>query len=244
MYQLAIPILKGRLRGMRWLPTSGGKILRVLAGTYEKEQTAIVEHLVHPGDVVLDVGAHVGYYTMLFASLVGRSGRVFAFEPDPRNFAFLGQHARLNGRENITVVNAAVGDHLGQVMFEHGSGSGTGHVDAAGISGADAPTSNDVRSRARFPVRMETVDGFARANGIRVDAVKIDVEGAEMAVLQGAQSVLRDFHPIIFLSTHSTDLHRECLDFLRAFGYEFEPIVGRDLDRTTEVFCRVPRLTQ
>ena len=239
MCQMGIPILKGRLRGVRWSPMSGGKVLRVLAGTYETEQTAIVEHLVRPGDVVLDVGAHVGYYTMLFALLVGRRGHVFAFEPEPRNFAFLSQHAKLNGLENVTAVNAAVGDQLGQVVFEYGSGSGTGHVVASGIAGADPPRSNDARARS-VSVRMGTIDDFARANGIRVDVVKIDVEGAEMAVLQGAQSALRDSHPIIFLSTHSADLHRECLDFLRGFGYEFAPIVGRDLDRTTEVLCRVP----
>lgn len=237
-HSLAIPILRGRLRGTRWLPASGGKLLRVMMGTYEKEQAALFESLIHPGDVVFDVGAHVGYYTLLAVALAGRRGRVFAFEPEPANFTFLKKHVTLNGHANITVVNAAVGDRRGDVLFEYGTGSGTGHV-ASGDAAEPSPSLGARTPHEPLLVAMLTLDGFARENATQCQAIKIDVEGAELAVLKGAQTLLRDAKPIIFLSTHGAELHRDCLEFLRAFGYTFEPIVGSDVDNTTEVLCRV-----
>lgn len=221
---IAVPILGGPLRGVRWLPASGGKLLRVLLGTYEPEQTGLFQDLIRPGDVVLDVGAHVGYYTMLAAVLTGHAGRVFAFEPSPDNYAFLQSHVAKNRRADITTVNAAVGDHAGEVRFQRGTGSGTGHVADDGM----------------LAVSMVTLDGFARERGIRCDAIKIDVEGAEMAVLRGAEELLGRSHPIIFLSTHGPELHRDCMAFLRRFGYDFTPILGGDVHTSTELLCRVP----
>ena len=101
---MKLRILRGSLRGKQWLAESGGKVLRVLGGTYEPEQTRAFEELVKPGDTVLDVGAHVGYYTLLSSVLVGASGRVFAFEPNPRNYHYLDQHVYLNRCRNVTTV--------------------------------------------------------------------------------------------------------------------------------------------
>ncbi len=221
---IAVPILAGQLRGKRWLPASGGKLLRVLTGSYEPEQTALFGSLIRPGDVVVDVGAHVGYYTLLAATLVGPRGHVYAFEPAPANYAFLTGHVRKNRCANVTPVDSAVGDHRGEVRFEYGTGSGTGHVSAQG----------------QLVVPMVTLDEFARERGLRCQAVKIDVEGAEVAVLEGAREMLHATKPIIFLSTHGADLHRDCLALLQALGYMFTPIIGRDVASTTEVLCQVP----
>src|SRR5207253_6545315 len=84
-------------------------------GVWEPLETYLVERRVREGDVVLDIGANIGYYTLVFAELVGDSGRVFAFEPEPANFALLSENTGLNGRANVTLVNAAVADAGGRL---------------------------------------------------------------------------------------------------------------------------------
>src|ERR1700674_193031 len=76
-------------------------------GIYEPIETEIVKREVRSGEVVLDIGAHIGYYTLLFARLVGESGRVFAFEPDPANFAILSSNVAVNAYENVTLIRSA-----------------------------------------------------------------------------------------------------------------------------------------
>ena len=86
---IAVPLLRGPLRGMRWLPSSGGKLARFLLGSYEAKQSALFAELVRPGQQVLDLGAAAGYYTLLAAKCVGASGSVIACEPDAGNLRFL-----------------------------------------------------------------------------------------------------------------------------------------------------------
>ena len=74
-----LPILAGPLRGRGWLPASRGKLARIFLGTYEPEQTRLFQEHVRPGDTVLDVGAHVGYYTVLSAVLAVASGALWLF---------------------------------------------------------------------------------------------------------------------------------------------------------------------
>lgn len=191
-------------------------------GTYEREQTALFREVIRPGDVVFDVGAHVGYYTLLAVRLVGPAGQVIAFEPEPRNAYFLEKHLRANRCSRATVVQSAVGDHEGTVRFEHGTGTGTGRVSANGS----------------LAVPIVSLDGFLQQRPLDCHAVKIDVEGGEMAVLRGGERLLRTQRPVIFLSTHGPAVHRDCIAFLRASGYALEPIVGTDLASTTEIFCQ------
>jgi FkbM family methyltransferase len=218
---LRLPIIAGPLRGRWWLVTSRGKVLRILNGTYEREQTRLFAEWIRPGDTVLDVGAHVGYYSLLASVLAGDGGTVWAFEPDPRNFSFLELHARINGRSNIRAERAAVSDANGTARFGLGSGSGTGHLAEDGA----------------LAVRTIRLDDFCRSHDIRPAAVKIDVEGAEVAVLAGARELLASARPVIFLSTHGPDVHRHCLHLLRELGYDFQPIVGGDIERATELLC-------
>lgn len=218
---LRLPIIAGALRGRWWLPASRGKILRILNGTYEREQTALFEQLLRPGATVLDVGANVGYYTLLASVLVGDAGRVHAFEPEPRNAGFLRDHVRINRRGNVTVQQAAVSDRAGTARFDFGSGSGTGHLADAGA----------------IEVRTLRLDDHCAEHGLAPSAIKIDVEGAEMSVLQGARETLARHRPLLFLSTHGADVHRACLAFLRELGYELTPILGGDVESTTEVLA-------
>jgi FkbM family methyltransferase len=221
-----LPIIGGALRGRWWDPASRGKVLRILNGTYEREQTALFEQMLDPGDTVLDVGANVGYYTLLASVLVGGGGRVHAFEPEPRNAGFLRRHVQINGRGNVHVVQAAVSDVAGTARFDFGSGTGTGRLAQSGA----------------LEVRTVRLDDYCAEHGLAPAAIKIDVEGAEMSVLQGARETLRRHLPVLFLSTHGAAVHRACLGFLRGAGYEPRPILGSDVESTTEILATGPGL--
>jgi FkbM family methyltransferase len=216
-----LPIVGGRLRGRWWLPASRGKVLRILGGTYEPEQTRLFEERLRAGDTVLDVGAHVGYYTVLSAVLAGPSGRVHAFEPNPRNAEFLRRHVRINRLDTVRVEQAAVSDHEGTARFDFGTGSGTGHLADVGA----------------LEVRTLRLDDYCAQHALAPAAIKIDVEGAEMSVLAGAFDTLARYHPTIFLSTHGPEVHAASLDFLRGMGYQLRPILGDRVEFATEVLA-------
>lgn len=218
---MRLPIWGGALRGRWWLPASRGKVLRVLGGTYEPEQTRLFQEHVRPGDTVLDIGAHVGYYSLLSSVLAGDAGTVWAFEPNPHNCAFLRRHVEINRRGNVRVTEAAVSDAAGRARFDFGRGSGTGRLSGDGA----------------IEVATVRLDDFVRERGIAPTAVKIDVEGAEVQVLEGARATLGEHRPVIFLSTHGAEVHRASMELLRGLGYAFRPILGSDADTTSELLC-------
>lgn len=216
-----LPIVKGKLKGKKWLLSAGGKILRLMFASYEPEQTHLFEKLIKPGNVVFDVGAHAGYYSLLSSVLVGLDGKVFAFEPNPDNFNHLDKHVKLNRLENVTVMECAVGDENGFSFFEFGSGSGTGHLSNQGA----------------FKVQTVRLDDVVLENLVNPDFIKIDTEGAEMIVLTGAKQIISERKPVIFLSTHGDEVHQECCDFLYSLNYRLEPIIGSSLHSTSELVC-------
>ena len=219
---VSLPVMRGGLSGMRWNARSGGKLLRVLLGTYEKEQTAFFEQLLQPGAVLFDVGAHVGYYSLLSSRLVGAQGRVVAFEAMPRNARFLRHHLEANRCANVEVIEGAVSDRAGTARFGKGTGTGTGRLSDAG----------------EFEVRTMTLDDVAAQRGLLPDFIKIDVEGAEERVLDGAARILGEKKPVLFLSTHGAEIHARCCARLEALGYALSPIFGERLEAATEVLAR------
>jgi len=198
-----LPILRGPLRGFRWLVATRSSFL---FGTYEPTQTRLFEELVKPGDVVYDIGAHFGYYTLLSSKLVGENGKVLAFEPSPANLARLYRHIELNDRKNVQVLELAVSDHEGTAHFETRTGSGVGHL------AADGP----------LEVKLTTLDSLSQFPLPQV--MKIDVEGAEVGVLHGAKALFEKCKPVIFLSLHGEDLKTTCLNLLGDYGYTFRQI--------------------
>jgi FkbM family methyltransferase len=217
-----LPILAGPLRGRWWLAESRGKVLRVVFGSYEREQTRLLRSLVPRGGTVLDVGAHTGYYTVLASSLVGPSGRVRAFEPHPRNARFLRRHVRLNRCHNTVVEEAAVAAGPGSAMFGGGSGSGTGSL----------------RPDGTHEVRTVGLDDYCGRHGLRPDLIKVDVEGAEAQVLRGAAVTLREERPVVLLSTHGPAAHAACLALLADAGYAAEAVSGGPVGSVDELICR------
>src|SRR3989304_1382083 len=110
----SLPIFKGALAGKRWLIDTR---INFFLGTYEIEQTLAFEANLRPGAVVYDIGAHVGYYTLLASVLCGPSGKVFAFEPSPRNLSRLRWHVSANGCRNVIVFDNALSDRVGSANF-------------------------------------------------------------------------------------------------------------------------------
>jgi FkbM family methyltransferase len=198
-----LPILRGPLRGFRWLVATRSSFL---FGTYEPTQTQLFQELVKPGDVVYDIGAHFGYYTLLSSKLVGDGGKVIAFEPSPANLVRLYRHINLNDRKNVQVLELAVSDHEGIAHFETRTGSGVGHL------ADDGP----------LEVKLTTLDSLTQFPLPQV--MKIDVEGAEVGVLNGAKTLFARCKPLIFLSLHGDDLKTSCMSLLSGYGYTFRQI--------------------
>lgn len=150
----------------------------MLTGLFSRHAAWAMRKFARPGSVVIDVGAHIGYFTLLCAQIVGRDGHVHAFEPDPRLRPRIEEHVRTNGFEWVTVNEEAVLDHAGEVSLALPGQLGWASVTAAGgDASATATTLDDY-------VREQQIDP-----GV-ISFVKVDAEGAEAAVLRGSRTVL------------------------------------------------------
>jgi FkbM family methyltransferase len=194
-------------------------------GTYEVEKRRVFEAIVEENGVVFDIGAHVGFYTLLASVLVGPGGKVIAFEPLPGNLNFLKRHLRLNYVDNVTVVDAAVCDRSAAACFEEGSTSSMGRISPTGAIQVRTVALDDLVSSGQLPVP---------------DYIKVDVEGAEMSALSGAKSILERFHPTLFLAVHTKEINRQCCRFLRALDYGLTAIDGTAVEECDELLARLP----
>jgi FkbM family methyltransferase len=220
-----MPVLQGPLRGAKWIVGSGTH--GCWLGSYEHQKGKIFQTMVPTGSVVYDIGANVGYYTLIAAFLVKSSGQVFAFEPVPRNYRFLEQHLALNHLSNVTVVKSAVSSVPGERYFDPAPGPSMGHLAEAGS----------------LKVRCATLDDFVfKEANPAPHVIKIDVEGAEADVLAGASEVLRRNRPLIFLATHGEAVQRECRNILNGHGFIVKSVDGQPMDRADELIAGPPEL--
>jgi FkbM family methyltransferase len=166
---------------MQLRPRDGTNKALFLYGVCEIAETRLVQSLLRVGMTFADIGANIGYYAMLAGRLVGPDGRVFAFEPNPEIHGRLVENARLNGLANVTTSTEAVTDHEGTVTF-YASATPENSGISSTIPGAGL-------GEARI-VPATTLDAFAARIGRKLDLVKIDVEGAELQVLEGGRGLL------------------------------------------------------
>ncbi len=182
-------------------------------GTYEPELQQAVSDWLPPGAVVYDVGANVGYISLLLARAAGDAGQVFAFEPLPANQERLAANLRLNPWARVTCVAAAAVDRPGPVRFlAHASGA---MGKAAGSAG---------RTDQSYPQEIEvaglTLDEFAYAAGHPVpQVIKMDIEGGEVLALQGMRRLLAEARPLLLLELHGPESARTAWETLTAAGY-------------------------
>jgi FkbM family methyltransferase len=198
----------------------------LLAGEYEGPEYEFVRRFLRKGMVVLDIGANEGFYTLLAAHCVGENGFVIAFEPSPRERHRLRMNLGLNLCGNVRVEGAAVADREGVMSL---------HVVQTAETGCNSLRPPAVQGPTKIlPVDVTTVDRFLRRNAVqRVDFVKMDVEGAELLALKGAQNLFRKIpRPLVLIEV--SDLRtipwgyrsREILDWLCELGFVLFSSVG------------------
>jgi FkbM family methyltransferase len=172
----------------------------VIFNRSEPSQLREAERLAFRGSVCFDVGAHAGLYSLLFST---RARQVFAFEPFPRNLAWLVRTLSINRATNTQIVPWALSGTTGPMRFRSGEHNSEGRLDPDGD----------------ISVFAITCDMFCDFHRVRPDLMKIDVEGAEAQVLQGASEILRAARPALLLSTHGDRAKEDCFRILSDLGY-------------------------
>ena len=192
----------------------------VKRGAYEPHVTAVFRQMLRPGMHVLDIGANIGYYTMLSASLVGPGGSVTAIEPNPASAKLLEASRRANSFDNVVVVQVAAGRELGLLTL-HGS---YGNVMTSTAPDGAAALINSTT------VPTFRVDDLVPRDK-KIDFLKIDVEGAEYNALLGASELIKRCHPTIVSEFSPSTMPgisgidgRGYLRFLLGFGYAISVI--------------------
>jgi FkbM family methyltransferase len=186
----------------------------VALGTYEYWKTRLISDLVKEGMTILDIGANEGYYSLLFARLMRDRGRVLAFEPDPGNAQWLRRNITANGYQCIEVHEYALSDGEGQATFYPGGGVGSLVHTASPLAYFHSPSEP-------VTVRTRTLDNVLREASIKnIDLMKIDVEGADLLVLKGAQHTLKTTNVRILMDVDvNGDERAELFDLLRSCGF-------------------------
>lgn len=214
-----------------------------LTGWWEKTDCQIAYSSLKLGDTVLDVGANVGTFALRAARAVGRSGRVFAFEPNPKSFVRLTTNARLNALENLAAVDIAAGEQPGEAELflpQPGQAGGASFCrdwlrlsgiaperDTGAEVGRIGTTEHATPSEATsLSISVIPIDTFCRERNVdRVDLLKVDVEGYEMAVLAGARDTIAKDRPRLMVECNELALAAggwdiaEFLTFIWDLGY-------------------------
>lgn len=182
---------------------------------YEKSQETLFQ-MVKPGNIVIDVGANIGSTALRFAQKVGQSGKVYGFEPDPANFAKCQKNISLNSFGNILLEPLALGAEEANLTLFRVSPRNPGMNKIM-----DQPP-----DESAVKVRSVKLDTYLGESGIkRVDLIKIDVEGFELRVLEGAKDTIQMYHPALFVEVSDSPLRAggasasELIRKLHSWGY-------------------------
>ncbi|MEK9184573.1 MAG: FkbM family methyltransferase [Patescibacteria group bacterium] len=182
--------------------------LEMLFHNYEKETTELFKKIIKPGMTVIDIGAHIGYFTRLFSKLVGEKGKVFAFEADPINFSFLKRNTF--HLTNTIIINKAVSEQNGEISFYH-------IPDSTGCHSVIKPN----RPAEKITIPAVTVDSIiTEYNLIKIDVIKMDIEGGELLALAGMQNLLNKSSGITII----TEYNSLALDKLEACCFKLSKI--------------------
>jgi FkbM family methyltransferase len=215
-------VLRGPARGMRFV-VEPGIGLSYAIGAELAAPRYFRQHL-RPGMTVFDVGANKGQMTLLFAALVGPSGRIASFEPAPSEFRSLERNLALNALTNVRTFQAAAADAERDLTFMYDPANPTQgklHDVERTYSVAGA------RPQSVPAIRLDSVlDGAGSGAGLRPDLIKIDVEGAAASVLRGATRILEEVGPRLFLELHGPEEQAGIRDELLTRGYVAETLDG------------------
>jgi FkbM family methyltransferase len=193
---------------LRLNPRTGREYFR---GEVEPEVQKVLQQFLRPGMTIYDIGANIGFFSLLAAWLAGKPGKVISFEADPEIAARLREHAARNEFPNISVQEMAVWSESRGLPFARADAAtspdrGLGHVDLS------------TTGSSSVEVRGISLDDFVRGSPAP-DFVKCDVEGAEVEVFRGARKLLAEKRPVILCEMHSEENRRALIDLWSSHGF-------------------------
>lgn len=159
-------------------------------GIHEKETTSLFKKIVRPGDIFLDLGANIGYFSLLASRLVGSQGKIFSFEPEPNNFYYLKKNIEINRYDNIYPFDKAVSninEKIPLFICDYDSG----HHTIKQYGGVKVYSHGRRTEERIINVDAVRLDDFLRNKVEKVDIVKMDIEGAEALAIEGMKNILR-----------------------------------------------------
>lgn len=148
----------------------------IYKGFSDRQKLEKLSRIIKPGMQILDIGANIGYYTIFFSRLVGKQGRVYAFEPEPLNFSYLKRNTR--NINNIILNNLAVSENSGEISLY-----------CSDLSNVDAQTYDSGENRRALTVKCVSIDDYF-PNAQKVDLVKLDIQGYEYFAIKGMVNTL------------------------------------------------------
>ena len=213
-----IQVPSGTAKGL-WLKVLPRWEPGYLTGCAEEGMNEALCRYLKPGDCFYDVGAHIGFYSLIAARLIGQSGHIVAFEPDPGNAETVRENAAKNGFPGISVVCAAISDRDEVVRFHRSAQDGPSRMSGMLIR----ENATEIQESEIIPCRAVSLDSFSSRHETP-NLVKIDVEGAELQVLEGARSLLRQKQPVLIIEVHDQQTLPSVRSLLSGVGYVVEPI--------------------
>jgi FkbM family methyltransferase len=211
-----VTIPSGYAQGMRW-KRSHVYVNGYWVGQHELEVQEAISRLLSPGDGFIDLGANAGFFMLVASKRIGPAGWCVAVDPDAFNCDYLRAQIELNDLENCTVLQAAAADQIGTLKFAIAiPGDSTGHL----VEKTEGGNSIDVAAT--------TIDAICQSHP-NPKLIKVDVEGAEVKVLQGASETLKSARPIWLMEAHSEELGKEVRAILARAGYRFTNLQGQPL---------------
>jgi FkbM family methyltransferase len=202
----------GLLKGEKWIISSGYS--QYWMGNYEPEITEKFVKYAKRSKVIYDIGAHIGYYTLLASKFTEPGGKIFAFEPLPENIQKLQRHVEINDRSNVVIIEKAVSFKTGETIFTNSGNN---------VANTICENSPMFQFGKTIEVNTTSLDDLLLTGFVLPpQLIKMDIEGAEFDALRGAEILLRKHHPTIFLSTHNCQnqgVHKMCCDYLINMGY-------------------------
>jgi FkbM family methyltransferase len=181
-------------------------------GEYSELEWMLLERYCRSGDTVVEVGANIGAHTVSLAAAVGARGRVIAIEPQPVIFQRLCANVALNGSLHVETLNCgcgAVAATMGLPRIDYGAEGNFGGIPLQPL-GYPQPA---------IEIRVVQLDELLQ-DASRVDLIKIDVEGMELEVLEGAASSIARHRPVLYVENGSLDRSRQLIERLWSYGYE------------------------
>jgi FkbM family methyltransferase len=193
----------------------------MVLGSYELCVSDTLRRELKSGDCCIDVGAHIGYHALLMSKIVGPAGMVVAFEPFADSFKFLQENALLNSASNLKPQNMAVGERDEELHLSFSAEEEltmTPSVAAYAVKGR-----KDIVN-----VPAVSLDSYLEGLSRTPNLIQIDVEGAELSVLRGAEATLQRAHPKLLIEVHGweTRARLDVFSFLSSFGYRHH-LIGR-----------------